>query len=423
MERAVRMGTGCGARRVVVTGLGIVSPIGNTVAAFWQNLLAGVCGIRPINDWDATGFPSRLAGQVDGFDPTLYMDKQAARRADRFAQFAVASAFDAVRAAKLDFQRLDRERVAAVIGTAIGGFGIVEREAVLLREGGPRRVSPTLIPAVIGNMAGCLTAILLGIHGPVLCPVGACATGCMAIGDAMRLVADGTVDVALAGGSESVTTPLAVASFGRLGALSRRDDDPARACLPFDVERDGTVLSEGAAVLVLESEEHAQARGADILCELAGYGVTADAYHIAAPDPNGTGAARAMQAALRNAGATPEDVTFVCAHGTGTPLNDISESKAIAQVLGEKVPVMSNKYSIGHTLGAAGAISSVMAVCALQEGVIPGTLNLRNKDPECPVNAIRANVCAPVHGVLVNAFGFGGQNASLFFRRYGDGQA
>jgi 3-oxoacyl-[acyl-carrier-protein] synthase II len=193
--------------------------------------------------------------------------------------------------------------------------------------------------------------------------------------------------------------------------------------LPFDVERDGTVLSEGAAVLVLESEEHAQARGADILCELAGYGVTADAYHIAAPDPNGTGAARAMQAALRNAGATPEDVTFVCAHGTGTPLNDISESKAIAQVLGEKVPVMSNKYSIGHTLGAAGAISSVMAVCALQEGVIPGTLNLRNKDPECPVNAIRANVCAPVHGVLVNAFGFGGQNASLFFRRYGDGQA
>ncbi|MGQ9554203.1 MAG: beta-ketoacyl-ACP synthase II [Anaerolineae bacterium] len=408
-------------RRVVVTGLGVISPIGNSAQEFWQNLLNGKYGVRPIANWEADGYPAHFAGIVEDFDPIDYLDRQQARRMDRFTQFAIAAAMDAVKHAGLELDAEDGDRVGVSLGTAVAGMGVVERESQTLAIEGPRRVSPMLIPSVIGNMAACMISIMLKVRGPALCPTGACATGCMAIGEAFERIVRGELDVVLAGGSDSTITPLAVASFGRLGALSRRTDEPALACRPFDVDRDGTVLAEGAAVLVLESEEHAVARGAGILAELSGYGVTSDAYHVAAPDPNGIGAAKSMRTALSRAGVSAADVQWVCAHGTGTPLNDISESKAIRDVLGaaaDMIPVSSNKHAIGHTLGAAGAISSVAAVQAIRSGVIPGTLNLKQKDPECRINAIAENVSAEVVTVLVNAFGFGGQNASLVFRRW-----
>jgi len=407
--------------RVVVTGMGVITPIGSSVSEFWGNLLAGECGIKPIREWDTTGYPACLAGRVEGFDPTQHMDRQTARRMDRFTQFAVTVADDAVQGAGLDLQKVNRERMGVVIGTGIAGAPALVHESQVLLESGPRKVNPLLVPAVIPNTAPCLVSIRLGITGPVLCPVGACASGCLAIGDAFERVSSGQIDLALAGGTESVTIPLAVASFGRLGALSRRYDDPRLACRPFDVDRDGTVVSEGAAVLLLESQEHALARGARILAEVAGFGLTADAYHLAAPQPDGVGAARAMRNALAQAQLGPEDVDYICAHGTGTPLNDLAESRGILSVFGEvapEVPVSSNKYAIGHTFGAAGAVSGVVAIQAIQEGMIPGTLNLEQKDPECAVNVLGENLRAPVGTVLVNAFGFGGQNASLVFRRW-----
>lgn len=408
-------------QRVVVTGMGAVTPIGNSIAEFWRSLLAGECGIKHIRDWDTEGLPAKVAGMVEGFDPTKHMERQQARRMDRFSQFAVAAAHDAVEDSGLDLGKVDLERMAVVIGTAIAGVPVLERETRVLMESGPRKVNPMMIPAVIGNMAACLVSMAMGITGPVLCPVGACATGSLAVGDAFERIARGQIDLALAGGTESVTTRLAVASFGRLGALSRQTDDLSLVCRPFDVDRDGTVVSEGSAVLLLESEEHALARGARILAEIAGFGLTADAFHVAAPQPDGVGAARAMRQALARAGVEQAAVSYVCAHGTGTPLNDLSESRGIHSVFGEvapDVPVSSNKYSLGHTLGAAGAVSSVVAVQAIRDGVIPGTLNLRQKDPECMVNAVAENIRAEVSSVLVNAFGFGGQNASLVFRRW-----
>ena len=408
-------------RRVVVTGVGIISPLGNTVPLFWDSLLQGSCGVRPIEAWPTEGYPSRFAGIVSGFDPSAYMDRQLERRTDRFAQFGLAVAREAVTDARLDLAKVDRDRCGVSIGTAVAGMDVVEHESQVLAQSGPRRVNPMLIPSVIGNMAACLAAIDLGFTGPALCPTGACATGCMGIGEALHYIRSGAVDVMVAGGSESVNTQLAVASFGRLGALSRRSDDPALVCRPFDVDRDGTVLAEGAAALVLESEDHAFARGATVLAELAGYGVSCDAYHMAAPDPNGAGAAKAMRAALGMAGLKPEAVSYVCAHGTGTPLNDISEARAIREVLrdsADTVPVASSKYGMGHALGAAGALSAVVAIQAIRRGVAPGTLNLRQQDPECRVNAIAANLQADVSAVLVNAFGIGGQNASLVFRRW-----
>lgn len=408
-------------RRVVVTGMGVLSPIGNGPAQLWDSLMSGRCGIRPIESWPTEGFPARVAGQVQGFEASAYMDRQLERRTDRFAQFGLAVARDAVAASGMDAAKLDRDRCGVSIGTAVAGMDVVEHESLVLATSGPRRVNPMLIPSVIGNMAACLAAIDLGFSGPALCPTGACATGCMGIGEALLYIRSGMTDVMVAGGAESVNTPLAVASFGRLGALSRRFDDPTLACRPFDVDRDGTVLAEGAAALLLESEDHALARGATILAEVAGYGVSCDAYHMAAPDPNGSGAAKAMRAALAMAHAKPEDVSYVCAHGTATPLNDISEARALRDVLrdaADTVPVSSIKYALGHTLGAAGALSAAVAVLAIGHGIAPGTLNLRQPDPECRVNAIATNVEADMKTVLVNAFGFGGQNASLVFRRW-----
>jgi len=408
-------------RKVVVTGMGAITPVGNTVDEFWGNLLAGECGIKPLRDWDTEGYPAKVAGLVDSFDPTQHMDRQQARRMDRFSQFAVAASREAVQNAALDLSQVDLDRMAVVIGTAIAGVPVLERETRVLMESGPRRVNPMMTPAVIGNMAACLVSMTMGITGPVLCPVGACATGCLAVGDAFERIASGQVDVALAGGTESVTTPLAVASFGRLGALSRRSDDLHLVCRPFDVDRDGTVVAEGAAVLVLESEDHARARGARILAEVGGFGLTSDAFHVAAPQPDGVGAARAMRMAMDRAELEPAAVDYVCAHGTGTPLNDLAESRGIRSVFGDTapdVPVTSTKHSLGHTLGAAGAVSSIVAALSIRDGVVPGTLNLRQKDPECVVNVPAANLKQGVSAVLVNAFGFGGQNASLVFRRW-----
>ncbi|MGQ9626672.1 MAG: beta-ketoacyl-ACP synthase II [Anaerolineae bacterium] len=408
--------------RVVITGMGAVTALGLNVADFWHGALEGRSGVDFITHFNTEGYPAKIAAMVNGFDPLNYMDRREAKRMDRFTQFAFAATQEAMEEAGLDMNKEDPNRVGLEIGSAVGGLGLIEEQAQTLQVKGPRAVQPTFVPMVIINMAPCHIAIIKGMKGPANAPVGACATGAIAIGEAMRRLKHGDADVIIAGGSEAVTTPLAVAAFGRLGALSPRSEDPKRACRPFDAERDGTVVGEGAAVLVLETLEHALKRDAPILAELAGYGLTADAYHVAAPDPTGSGAARAISLALKESCLSPEEIGYICAHGTGTPLNDVSETKAIKTALREsayRVPISSNKPIVGHTLGAAGAVSAVMAVKAINEGVIPPTINLENPDPECELDYVPCQArYARVDAALVNAFGFGGQNACLVIKRF-----
>jgi len=408
--------------RVVVTGLGTVSPLGNDVETTWQGLVTGRSGVRLITAFDTNGFPARIAATVKDFDPTLALDAKEARRLSPFIQYGIVAAAQSVVQAGIDFATEDPIRCGVEIGSSLGGAGIIEEQRLVLEARGPRMINPTLIPAIIINSAACAVALRYGLHGPVNAPVGACATGVIALGEAFRRIRSGDTDVMIAGGTDSVMTPLAVAAFGRLGALSSKNDTPERACAPFSGDRDGTVVGEGAAVLVLESLEHAQARGATILAELAGYGQTSDAYHLVAPEPEGTHAAAAMRAALSPNGRAANTPDWICAHGTGTPLNDLAETKAIKKALGEtayQVPVSSAKGGLGHMLGAAGAVSTVAAVKAIQAGTIPPTINYATPDPECdldyvPNTARRADLSC----VLVNAFGFGGQNACLAIKRW-----
>jgi 3-oxoacyl-[acyl-carrier-protein] synthase II len=407
--------------RVVVTGLGAVTPLGLDAPATWQALLAGRSGVGPITAFDSSTLPVHIAASVSGFDPARYMEPREARRHAAFVHFAIAAANEAVAASGLDPAVEDPWRMGATIGSALGGTSLIEEQKLTIEKKGYRAINPTMIPALIINAAACQIAINYGIKGPVTAPVAACATGVVAIGEAARSLAAGEADVILAGGTESAMTLLSLAAFSRLGALSTGNEDPAGACKPFDANRAGTVAGEGAAVLVLETLAHAVRRGAPILAEVLGYGITCDAHHLVAPEPNGAGAARAMTQALTFGGVAPDELSWICAHGTGTPLNDAAETKAIVLALGDaayRTPVSSLKGALGHMFGAAGAISAVAAVQAIRMGVIPPTINYETPDPECDLDYVpNAARPASVETVMINAFGFGGQNACVVFRK------
>ncbi len=409
-------------RRVVVTGIGLVTPVGLTTDETWDALTNGRVGIGPITLFDAAGFDSRIAGEVKGFDPLRCMERKEARRADRFTQFAAAAAQEALAHAALDITHDNGQRTAIIVGTAMGGIMTLAEEFEQLRTKGPGRVSPFLMPMMLPDMASGQLTIRLGARGPNYALVSACASGADAIGEAANMIARGDADVALAGGAEAPITPIAVAGFAAAKALSTRNDDPATASRPFAAGRDGFVIAEGCGLLVLEAEEHAKARGARILAEVAGYAATSDAFHITQPDEQGEGAARAMRLALERAGLQPDDVDYINAHGTSTPLNDRMETLAIKRAFGEyayQVPISSTKSMIGHLLGAAGAVEAAVCVLAIERGVIPPTANYVEPDPECDLdyvpNLARA---ATVDVAMTNSFGFGGHNSCLIFRRY-----
>jgi len=408
----------CGtSRRVVVTGLGVVSPLGLNATETWAGLVAGRSGVGPVTQFDVGEFPTRIAASVKGFNPAPFMDVKEARRAALHTQYAVAALAEATAQAGLDFAAEDGARMGVSLGSALGGITIIEDQVNTLKASGLRRINPTFVPAVLVNMPACYLAILIGARGPAHAPTAACATGVVALGEAYRILQRGEVDLMVAGGAESTMTPIGFASFSRLGALSARNDEPENACRPFDAQRDGTVIGEGAALMILETLEHAGRRGARVLAEVVGYGLTADAYHIVMPDPDGAGAARAMQLSMQEAGWSPAEVDYVCAHGTGTGLNDTAETRAIKLALGSRayrVPVSSNKSMVGHMLGAAGAFSAFVTIETLLERIVTPTSNLRNPDPECDLDYVPLHSRpSTVRRAIVNAFGFGGQNAAL----------
>ncbi|MBE3595845.1 MAG: beta-ketoacyl-ACP synthase II [Hydrogenibacillus sp.] len=409
-------------RRVVITGLGVITPIGNDVETFWSNLIAGKSGVGRITAFDASEYPTQIAAEVKDFDPGAYMDNKEARRVDRFIQFAVAATKMALEQAKLTITSENAERVGVLIGSGIGGLATLEDNAKVLLERGPRRVSPFLVPMMIANMGSGYVSIVFGAKGPNATVVTACATGTQAIGEASEMIRRGSADVMIAGGSEATIRPLALAGFSSMKALSTRNDAPEAASRPFDKDRDGFVMGEGAGIVILESLEHAQARGAKIIAEVAGYGLSADAYHLTAPEPDGRGAAQAMALALRDAGVAPEEVDYINAHGTSTDYNDVTETKAIKAVFGEhakRLMVSSNKSMIGHLLGAAGGVEAAATALTIERGVVPPTINLETPDPECDLDYVPHTAREyPVRVALSNSFGFGGHNAVLLLRRY-----
>lgn len=409
-------------RRVVITGMGAVTPLGNDLASTWEAMMNSECGVEPITRFNTTNFPSTIAAFVKDFNPLDYMEKRDVRRMAPFLHFAVAATQQAVEDAGLDFSQEDPTRVGIEIGSAIGGADVVEEQRLILEEHGAKKVNPTSIPALLINMPGCFIAINYNIMGPVNASVTACATGISGIGEGMRRIVWGDADVMLVGGTESAITPLTISAFGRLTALSRRNETPKQAITPFDANRDGTVVGEGAGVLVLESLEHAQARGARILAEVKGYALTSDAFHISSPRDDGFSAARAMTNALKDGRIEPEQVDYIGAHGTGTPMNDAIETKAIKNAFGEAaydVAISSIKSMTGHTLGAAGALSAIATVKAMYEGFIPPTINLDTPDPECDLDYVPNKPRqAEVKVAIANGFGFGGQNASVVLKRW-----
>jgi 3-oxoacyl-[acyl-carrier-protein] synthase II len=407
--------------RVLVTGLGAITPIGLNTADFWRNLRSGVSGVDRIRSFDPSELDVQIAAEAHDFDPVDFMEAKAARRMDRFSQFAVVAAGEAIRDAGLDVAAEPEDRVGVMMNTGGGGIKTLVREALGYHARGARAVSPLTIPMVTPNMAACLVSITYGIRGPVLASVAACAAGTQAFVDALRLLQLGEVDVMLAGGTEALFG-LALIAFGNMRALSRRNDAPPRASRPFDRDRDGCVMGEGCGVMVLETEAHARRRGARIYCELASGALTADAYHISAPPPGGDGAARAMSKALTNADLSPNDVDYICAHGSSTPLNDAAETAAIKRVFGPaayRMPISSPKSMVGHLFGAAGAISGLACVLAIHDNVVPPTINLDTPDPECDLDYVPHTARhVRVDTAMANAFGFGGQNAVAVFRRY-----
>ncbi|HEY8870541.1 MAG TPA: beta-ketoacyl-ACP synthase II [Candidatus Limnocylindrales bacterium] len=413
------------ARRAVVTGMGAVTPIGNDAPTYWSNLLAGVSGVAGITSFDPSGFDVRIAAEVKGFDPTVAMDRKMARRMSRFIHFAMAAAGEAIAEAGIDFSTWapeQRDRVGVVINTGGGGMEEVTIGEATLREKGPGQVSPFAIPALSGSMGAAQVSMKYALTGPVITQVAACASGVIAFQDALRLIRSGECDVVLAGGSEAALLPIAFAALGNMGALSKRNDDPEHASRPFDRDRDGFVFGEGAAVCVVESAEHALSRDAAIQAEIIGAALTADAFHISAPEPSGRGAAMAMAGAMRNAGIGPDDIDYIVAHGTSTPLNDVTETRAIKRAFGERayrIPISSPKSMVGHLLGGAGAVAAVTAVGSIRDGWIPPTANLENPDPECDLDFVPlVKRQAQVETAMINGFGFGGQNAVAIFRRF-----
>jgi 3-oxoacyl-[acyl-carrier-protein] synthase II len=409
-------------RRVVVTGLGCVSPVGLSAEESWQAVLAGRSGVAPLTLFDTTGYDVHFGAEVKGFDPLRYADRKEARRMDRFTQFAVAAAQEAMTNSRLEPDAETRDRIGVIIGSGIGGIATLEQEMKVAVEKGPGRISPFFIPMMICDMASGQVSIRHGLGGPNTCVVTACATGTHSIGDACALIRRGEADAMLAGGAEAAITPMGVGGFAACKALSTRNDAPDKASRPFDAERDGFVIGEGGAVLVLEELEFARSRGAQILAEVIGYGLSADAYHITQPAPEGRGAVRSMGGALANAGISPGDVGYVNAHGTSTGPNDRNETAALKVIFGEqayRIPVSSTKSMTGHLLGAAGAIEAMFCVQALRDGILPPTINYEFPDPECDLDYVPNQARRrQAEVVLSNSFGFGGHNASLLFRRY-----
>ncbi len=405
--------------RIVVTGIGVVTSIGSTRESFWRALTAGVSGVAPIAAFDASQYQTQIGSEVRDFDPQAYMTRKLAGRMGRNSQMAVAAAMGAVKDAGLDLASMDSARVGCCVGTAAGDFNELEENHAGFLQRGPKAISPFCVPKVIPNMPAGNVAIALGIHGPNFAALSACATGAHSIGMALLLLRTGQADVMLAGGVESTITPFVLNGYSAMGALSKRNDVPAKASRPFDKTRDGFVMGEGAGVLVLETLAHARARGAEPIAEVAGFGMTADAFGLAQPDPEATWTTRAMELALRDAGMSTGDVQYINAHGTSTPANDRSEAKAIGRVFGETPPLVSSiKSMIGHTLGAAGAIEAAATVLTIKHGVIPPTINYEVPDEEIALDVV-PNVARAVRvdGALSNSFGFGGQNGVLAFRR------
>ena len=409
-------------QRVVITGLGCISPLGNDVTTTWQNLLDKQSGVESITRYDTTDYVCKIAAEVKEFDGSSLFGAREARRMDRGTQFSLAAAQQAIQEAELEITDANRDRIGAVIGTAIGGIETLSDQFQNFTERGPSRVSPFLVPMMLPDTPGGNIAINLGIRGTNFCVVTACATGTNSIGEASEIIQRGQVDVMLAGGCEAAIVPLAMAGLSKMGAMSTYDGDPTRASRPFNLDRSGFVMGEGAAVLVLESLEHAQSRGAPILAELVGYGSTNDAFHISAPAENGSGSALCMRLALDNANIEPEDIDYINAHGTGTPLNDKSETAAIKTVFGEhayQIPVSSTKSMTGHLLGAAGAIEALFAVKAIQDSIMPPTINYEVPDPECDLDYIPNEPRQKqVDYVMSNSFGFGGHNATIILKKF-----
>ncbi|REJ33437.1 MAG: beta-ketoacyl-[acyl-carrier-protein] synthase II [Bacillota bacterium] len=408
-------------RRVVVTGIGVITPVGIGKEAMWDALARGVSGIGPITRFDASDYPTRFAGEVRDFDPAAYMDRKDARRLDRFIQYAWAATQMALTDANLDPTKVDGERMGVLIGSGIGGIETLEQQMRVLAERGPDRVSPFLVPMMIPDMASGYVSIQIGAKAHNACTVTACASGSNAIGDAARIIQRGEADIMITGGTEASVTPVALAGFSAARALSTRNDAPQKASRPFDKERDGFVLAEGAGILVLESLEHAQARGARIYGEVAGYACTGDAYHITQPAPEGEGAYRAIRRALEDAGVSPDEIDYINAHGTSTEYNDYFETLAIKRALGEaayRVPISSTKSMTGHLLGAAGAVEAIVCLLAMERGLIPPTINYEVPDPGCDLDYV-PNEARPakIDVAVSNSFGFGGHNAVLVLRR------
>ncbi len=409
-------------RRVVLTGLGAITPVGNSAEELWSALTHGRSGIGPITKFDAATYPTRIAGEIKNFDPLAYVDKKDARRLDPYLQYAVASAVQAVTDASLDPAKVDSERFGVLIGSGIGGITtLLDGEHVLLQKG-PDRVSPFIIPMLIINMASGLVSMRFNAKGPNSSVVTACATGNHAIGDAFKLIRYGEADVMIAGGAEAMIVPLTIAGFCAMKAMSTRNDDPLKASRPFDAGRDGFVCGEGAGIVVLEALEHAVRRDARIYAEVIGYGMTGDAHHMTAPDPEGDGAARAMTLALKSAGLQAGEVDYINAHGTSTPYNDKFETLAIKRVFGEharKLAVSSTKSMTGHLLGAAGGVEAIATALALHHGILPPTINYETPDPDCDLDYVPNQARKQdVEVALSNAFGFGGTNATLALRKY-----
>ncbi len=412
-------------RRAVVTGMGAITPIGNDAETYWTNLLGGVPGGGPITSFDTAGHDVRIAAEVKGFDPLLTMDRKMVRRMSRFIHFGVAAAVEAVNRSGIDFEAMspeERDRAAVVLNTGGGGMEQVIDGADTIRDKGPGQVSPFAIPALSGSMAAAQVSMKYGITGPVMTQVAACASGVIAYQDALRLISSGECDVVLAGGSEAPLLAMAFAALANMTALSKRNDDPEGASRPFDRTRDGFVFGEGAGVFVVESAEHALKRNAPILAEIVGAALTADAYHISAPEPTGRGASMAMTRALRQAGLAPDEIDHIVAHGTSTPLNDVTETRAIKATFGAHaymVPISSPKSMVGHTLGAAGALSAIAAVGAIRDGWVAPTINYREPDPDCDLDYVpNVKRQVKVDAAMINGFGFGGQNAVAVFKRF-----
>lgn len=411
-------------QRVVVTGIGIISPLGLDTASTWEALINGRSGADNITLFDASAYETRFAAEVKGFDPANYINRKEVRRMDRFTQFAVAASQEAVKNSGLQITDDNRNNIGAMIGSGIGGLITISEQLKVLNEKGPDRVSPFLVPMMIADMAAAQTSITLGVKGPTFCTTSACSSGSDAIGTAAEVIRRGDCVAMLAGGSEAVITPVGMAGFNSARALSTRNDNPKQASRPFDAQRDGFVLAEGACTLVLEELDYARRRGAKILGEIIGYGASSDAYHITAPDENGDGAIRAMKMALHKAGLQPVDINYINAHGTSTPLNDKIETKAIKAVFGEyayRVPVSSTKSMTGHMVGAAGAIEAAICILAIRNSIIPPTINYVNPDPECDLDIVPNTARkAELNIALSNSFGFGGHNSVLVVKKYSE---